>query len=145
MERQTNQLIAARDDVLITETAGHRQRKVIILWLFNEMQHLLKLILNLRSLAAQTLGKQNSELRRINSQNSSDYRSIHPLCSGGNKGMTFLSQGPCNQFNEMDRHHRDMATAENGDTTLPLVLQQGKLLSKGVDLVKRRKIEGSAQ
>ena len=45
MKRQAYQLITARDDVLIAETAGHRQRQIVVLWLFNQMQYLIQLIL----------------------------------------------------------------------------------------------------
>ena len=56
-----------------------------------------------------------------------------------------LCQRACNQLNEVDRHHRNVPATKNGEAPLTLVLQQGQFLSKGVDLVQCRKIEGSAQ
>jgi hypothetical protein len=45
----------------------------------------------------------------------------------------------------MNRYHRHMATAEHGNAALAFVLQEGKLLGKGIDPIKVREIQRLTQ
>ena len=79
MESQTDQLVTTADDVLIAETAGHRQRQIIVLRLLNQMQNTLKLITDLRPLTTETLRQKHREFGGIDSKDASDHRSIDAL------------------------------------------------------------------
>ena len=116
-----------------------------MLRLLDEMQHSLELIADLRPLATEALGKKHREPRGIHGENPTNDGCIDTLRSRGHQRMTFLSQRTGDQFDQMNRHDRNMATAKNGNPPFSLVLEQGQFLSEGVDPVQCRKIKGLAQ
>ena len=140
MKGQTDQLIAAVDDLLIAEAAGHRQRQIILLGLLDQVQHPIQQITDFDRLTIQALGKQNRELGRFDLQNATDDGRIDPLRAGRDQRMPLLNEGARHKLDQMNRNHRHMAAAEHSDAALSLVLQQRQLLSQGVHPIKRRKI-----
>jgi len=56
--------------------------------------------------------------------------------------MALLYQRAGQQLHQMNRHHRNVAGAQDGDPSLAGVLQQCKLLGQGVDPIKSRQIKG---
>ena len=117
------------------------QRQIIVLRLFDEMQNLFQLIANLDSLTTEALGQQHRELGGIDGKNTANDGSVNTLRPRGDQGMPLLSQGAGNQFDQMNRNHRNVPAAENGDSPLALVLQKGQFLSKCVHPVQCREIK----
>ena len=56
--------------------------------------------------------------------------------------MALLHQRAGQQFHQMDRNHRHMTSAKDGDAALAGVLQQSQLLGQGVDPIKGWQIKG---
>ena len=55
--------------------------------------------------------------------------------------MSLLGKRAGNQFDQMNRNHRNVTASENGDSPLALVLQKGQFLSKCVHPVECREIK----
>jgi hypothetical protein len=79
---------------------------------------------NFNSLTIQALGQQHRELGRIDLQYSAYDSSIHPLGARSDQGMALLNEGARDEFYQVNRNHRHMSAAEDGDTPLPFVLQK---------------------
>ena len=81
MKRETNQLIAPIDNLLVAQTAGHGQRQIVLFRLVHKVQHPIQKISDLRDLPIQALRQQHGELGGINFKTAPNYGSIHPLGS----------------------------------------------------------------
>ena len=142
MEGVADQLVTAGDDLVVAEAAGHRQGQFVVLGLLHQVQHLLQLLPGFAWLAIQALGQQHGEPGRINLQHAADHGRIHPLGAGGDQVVPLLGQGAGHQLHQMDRNHRHVATAQDGNPAFAPVLEHGQFLGKGVDPAQCRKIKG---
>ena len=144
MESEANQLVTAGNDLLVAEAAGHRQGQLIVLGLFHQVQHPLQQLAGFPRLMVQALGQQDGEAAGINVQHAANHRSIDPLGTGGDQVVAFLGQGAGHQFDQVNSHHGQMATAQDCNAPLAPVLEHGQLLGQGIDPIDRWKIKGSS-
>jgi hypothetical protein len=79
VEGIADQLVAAADDLLIAEAAGHRQRQLVILGLLHQVQHPLQLVARLAGLAIEALGQQHCEFGRVHLEHAADHRRVDTL------------------------------------------------------------------
>ena len=140
MEGVANQLVAAGDDVLVAETAGHGQRQFIVLGLFHQMEHLFELLPGFRWLTIQALGQQHGEPAWVHLEHAANHSGIHPLGTRGDQVVALLGEGAGHQLDQMNGHHRHVAAPQDSNPSLAAVLEHGQLLGQGVDPIKGRKI-----
>jgi hypothetical protein len=121
---QANQLITSANDLLVAKTAGYRKGEFILFRFFHQVQNPFEQVSNFNSLTIQALGQQHRELGRIDLQYSAYDSSIHPLGARSDQGMALLNEGASDEFYQVNRNHRHMSAAEDGDSPLPFVLQK---------------------
>lgn len=116
VEGEADQLLTARHDRLVAEGAGFRQRQMVILGMFNEVNDLLELLPRFTGLAIETLGQNHRQQIGVSSHGAPNYGCIRSLSTGGHQTIARQDEGVAHHLDQMLVRDRNVARTENGNT-----------------------------
>lgn len=116
VEGKADQLLAARHDRLVAEGAGFRQRQVVILGMFNQVNDLFQLFPRFSGLAIETLGQNHRQQIGVRSHRTPNHSRVGSLSTGSHQTIARQHESVAHHLNQVLVRDRNVARSKNGNT-----------------------------
>ena len=128
MKGKTNELLAARDNLLVAQGAGLRKGEMVILRAFHQMHHLLQLFPRFSGLTLQALRQDHGQQIGVCSHCPFNRSRVSAGRTGGDQAIIRQHQCVAHHFDQILMGNRNVARSQESNPLGASLLNRGQFL-----------------